>query len=59
MQGENYYPYIDRLLMTPEYADMAERVVITAGPELLAQFTSNALVLQFHRRFMNAANGAK
>ena len=25
----------------------------------LAQFTSNAIVLQFHRRFMNAANGAK
>ncbi|PWM19686.1 MAG: transaldolase [Clostridia bacterium] len=59
MQGENYYPYIDRLLMSPEYADMTKRVVITAGPELLAQFTSNAVVLQFHRRFMNAANGAK
>lgn len=59
MQGENYYPYIDRLLMDPKYIDMADRVVITAGPELLAQFTSNAVVLQFHRRFMNAANGAK
>lgn len=59
MQGENYYPYIDRLLMEPEFIDMADRVVITAGPELLAQFTSNAVVLQFHRRFMNAANGAK
>lgn len=59
MQGENYYPYIDRLLMQPEYLDMADRVVITAGPELLAQFTSNAVVMQFHRRFMNAANGSK
>ena len=59
MQGENYYPYIDRLLMEPEYSDMADRVVLTAGPELLAQFTSNALVMQFQRRFMNAANGAK
>lgn len=59
MQGENYYPYIDRLLMDPRYIDMADKVVITAGPELLAQFTSNAVVLQFHRRFMNAANGAK
>ena len=59
MQGENYYPYIDRLLMDPKYIDMADRVVVTAGPELLAQFTSNAIVLQFHRRFMNAANGAK
>lgn len=59
MQGDNYYPYIDRLLMEPEYSDMAQRVVITAGPELLAKYTSNAVVLQFHRRFMNAANGAK
>lgn len=59
MQGENYYPYIDRLLMEDEFRDMADRVVITAGPELLAQFTSNAVVLQFQRRFMNAANGAK
>lgn len=59
MQGENYYPYIDRLLMEPEFVDMADRVVITAGPELLAQYTSNAVVMQFHRRFMNAANGAK
>ena len=59
MQGENYYPYIDRLLTDPKYIDMADRVVVTAGPELLAQFTSNAIVLQFHRRFMNAANGAK
>lgn len=59
MQGENYYPYIDRLLLQPEYIDMADRVVITAGPELLAQYTSNAVVMQFHRRFMNAANGAK
>lgn len=59
MQGDNYYPYIDRLLMEPEYSDMAQRVVITAGPELLAKYTSNAVVMQFHRRFMNAANGAK
>lgn len=59
MQGDNYYPYIDRLLMEPEFADMAGRVVITAGPELLARYTSNAVVMQFHRRFMNAANGAK
>ena len=59
MQGENYYPYIDRLLMEPEFADMADRVVITAAPSLLMEFTSNPLVVQFHRRFMNAANGAK
>ena len=59
MQGENYYPYIDRLLMEPEFADMTDRVVITAAPSLLMEFTSNPLVVQFHRRFMNAANGAK
>ena len=59
MQGEDYYPVIDRVLMDPEFQDMAGRVVITAGPELLAQFTSSPLVMQFHRRFMNAANGAK
>ena len=59
MQGENYYPYIDRLLMEPEFIDMADRVVITAAPSLLAEFTSNPLVVQFHRRFMNAAQGAK
>ena len=38
---------------------MAQRVVITVATELLAKYTSNAVVLQFHRRFMNAANGAK
>ena len=59
MQGENYYPYIDRLLMEEEFVDMADRVVITAAPSLLMEFTSNPLVVQFHRRFMNAANGAK
>ncbi len=59
MQGENYYPYIDRLLMEEEFLDMADRVVITAAPSLLMEFTSNPLVVQFHRRFMNAANGAK
>ena len=59
MQGENYYPYIDRVLAEPEFSDMADRIVITASPDLLAQFTSNPLVLQFHRRFMNAANGEK
>ena len=45
--------------MEPEYQDMLDRVIITAGPELLAQYTSNAIVVQFHRRFMNAANGAR
>ena len=45
--------------MEEEFLDMAGRVVITAAPSLLMEFTSNPLVVQFHRRFMNAANGAK
>lgn len=59
MQGETYYPYIDKLLAEPEFINMADKIVITAAPDLLAQFTSNPVVMQFHRRFMNAANGAK
>lgn len=59
MQGENYYPYIDKLLMEAEFMDMADRVIITAAPDLLAQFTANPNVIQFQRRFMNAADGAK
>lgn len=62
VQGERrdiYYPYVDRLLMEPEFVDMADRVVMTASPSLLAEYTSNPMVVQFHRRFMNAANGAK
>ena len=45
--------------MEPEFVDMADRVVMTAAPSLLAEYTSNPMVMQFHRRFMNAANGAK
>lgn len=62
VQGERrdiYYPYVDKLLMEPEFVDMADRVVMTASPSLLAEYTSNPMVVQFHRRFMNAANGAK
>ena len=62
VQGDRrdiYYPYVDRVLMEPEFVDMADRVVMTAAPSLLAEYTSNPMVMQFHRRFMNAANGAK
>lgn len=58
-QSEWCYPGVDRMLQEPEFADMAERVVITAPPTLIGQYTTNAIVTQFHRRFMNAANGAK
>ncbi len=55
----NTYPYIDKLLMEPEFADMADRIVITGPPNLLASYTSSPLVIQFHRRFMNATSGQK
>ncbi len=58
-QSEYVYPYVDRMLMEPEFKDMTGRVVVTAPPALLGEYTTNALVTQFHRRFMNAANGAK
>lgn len=58
-QSEWCYPGVDRMLMEPEFADMADRVVITAPPSILGEYTTNAIVTQFHRRFMNAANGAK
>ncbi len=58
-QGENVYPYFDKLLMEPEFADMTDRIVITGSPDLLGNYTSSPLVTFFHRRFMNAAAGAK
>lgn len=58
-QSEWVYPEVDRMLMEPEFQDMGSRVVITAPPALIGQYTTNAIVTQFHRRFMNAANGAK
>ena len=47
MQGDRrdiYYPYVDRVLMEPEFVDMADRVVMTAAPSLLAEYTSNPMV---------------
>jgi hypothetical protein len=59
MEGERNYPDIDRLLADPEFADVAERVVITAEPGYLARFTSTNQVVSYQRRFMNAAEGQK
>ena len=59
MEGEKNYPDIDRLLASDEYGDMARRVVLTAEPNYLAQFTSANQVVSYQRRFMNAANGMK
>jgi len=57
MEGENNYPDIDELLADPEYADVMDRVVVTAEPKYLAQFTTCNQVISYQRRFLNAANG--
>ncbi|NCB63260.1 MAG: transaldolase [Clostridia bacterium] len=59
MEGEYNYPDIDKLLADSEYADMADKVVITAEPGYLARFTSTNQVVSYQRRFMNAAKGQK
>lgn len=59
MEGEYNYPDLDKLLASDEFADMADRVVITAEPNYLARFTSTNQVVSYQRRFMNAANGMK
>lgn len=57
MDGPYNYPDIDNLMSDPEYADVIDRVVITAEPAYLARFTSANQVVSYQRRFMNAANG--
>ncbi|MFT0847405.1 transaldolase family protein [Actinomycetaceae bacterium L2_0104] len=57
MEGERNYPDIDNLLADPEFADMTNRIVLTAEPAYLARFTSTNQVVSYQRRFMNAANG--
>jgi hypothetical protein len=59
MEGQTMYPTIDKMLAEDEFADMADRVVLTAEPEYLARFTSCNHVVSYQRRFMNAANGAQ
>jgi len=59
MEGEEIYPDIDKLLAEPEFADMTDRVIITAEPEYLAKFTTTPQVITYQRRFMNAAKGQK
>ncbi len=58
MEGETMYPAIDKLLAEPEFADVMDKLVITAEPEYLAKFMSSNLVVSYQRRFMNAAKGA-
>lgn len=57
MEGPKNYPEIDKMLTEDEFKDMVGRVVITAEPSYLAQFTTCNNVISYQRRFMNAANG--
>jgi hypothetical protein len=57
MDGDENYPDIDRLLTSDEFADMSQRVVLTAEPGYLARFASTNQVVSYQRRFMNAAQG--
>ena len=59
MDGDYNYYDIDNVLSSPEYSDMAGRVVLTTEPSYLARFTSTNQIVNYQRRFMNAANGAK
>lgn len=59
MEGDYNYTDIDRLMADPEYADVVDRVVITAEPGYLARFTSTNQVVSYQRRFMNAVNNDK
>lgn len=59
MEGDYNYPDIDKLTVDPEFADIIDRLVITAEPQYLARFTTTNQVVSYQRRFMNAANGEK
>lgn len=59
MEGSRNYPEIDKLLTEKEFADMTDKIVITAEPQYLAKFTSCNQVVSYQRRFMNAASGGK
>lgn len=59
MEGEYNYPDIDKLTTEPEFADIIDRLIITAEPQYLAKFTTTNQVVSYQRRFMNAANGEK
>lgn len=57
MEGDWNYPDIDKLLASDEFADMNDKVVITAEPGYLARFASANQVVSYQRRFMKAAQG--
>ena len=47
----------NKVLTSPEFQDMNDKVVITAEPKYIARFTSTNQVTSYQRRFMNAAKG--
>lgn len=57
MEGDRNYPDIDELLADEAYEDVMDRVVVTAEPNYLAQFTTSSQVISYQRRFLNAAQG--
>ena len=59
MEGESNFPDIDNLLADEQYEDVMDRVVVTAEPNYLAQFTTTPQVISYQRRFLNAAQGQK
>lgn len=58
-QGCDIYQYADKVLMEEEFKDVIDRVVITASPEILSEYASSPLVIQYQRKFMNAAAGQR
>ncbi len=59
MEGPLNYPDIDKMAAEPEFADVIDRLVITAEPGYLARFTCSNHVVSYQRRFMNAVQGTK
>ncbi|MCV2395656.1 hypothetical protein OEB99_15180 [Actinotalea sp. M2MS4P-6] len=55
MEGPRNYPDIDKLTVDPEFADVIDRLIITAEPAYLARFASASHVVSYQRRFMAAA----
>lgn len=55
MEGPLNYPDLANLIVDPEFADVIDRMVITAEPGYLARFASTNQVISYQRRFMAAA----
>lgn len=51
--AQMYYD-IDKLMVEPEFSDMARRVIITCEPEYFAQFTSSPTIYTYQRSFLNS-----